>query len=105
MIDKRNKINDELHNEGLPFINYRVSGDFGKVMVGYSAISDSEDTFDSVVNMCSKINPLANTNGLVIGNDFYLIVRSLNGFQFNEIKKNPSVGLKNKYPVYDVKKS
>ena len=54
-----------LSNEGLPAISYRVSGDFGKVMIGHSAVSASEDIFGSVVNMCSKINPLANSNGLI----------------------------------------
>jgi class 3 adenylate cyclase len=105
MIEKRDKINGILCGESLPPINYRVSADFGKVIIGHSAVSASEDIFGSVVNMCSKINPLANTNGMVIGNDFHLIVKPLNGFQFNEIKKIHSIGLKNKYSVYDVKKN
>lgn len=104
MIEKRDKINRMLNDEGLPSIQYRVSSDFGKVMLGYSSISVADDIFGPVVNMCSKINPLGHPNGMVIGNDFHLMAKSLNGFDFNEIKKNPAIGLKNKYSVYDVKK-
>ena len=104
MIEKRNKINKALTEKGLPEINYRISGDFGKVMVGYSSISVVEDIFGATVNMCSKINPLGYSNGMVIGNDFYQIARILGGFQFKEIKQNPQIGLKNKYPIFDVKR-
>jgi hypothetical protein len=64
-----------------------------------------EDIFGTVVNMCSKINHLANPNGMVIGNDFHMIMKSSQDFQFSKIKKNPSSSLTNKYSVYEVKKS
>lgn len=105
IIEKRDQINSALHDEKLPSVNYRISGDFGKVMIGYSGVSVREDIFGPVVNMCSKINPFADTNGMVIGNDFHMIVKALHGFEFNEIKKTPLIDLKNKYSVYDVKKN
>ena len=88
MIEKREEINKKLVEKNLPEINYRASGDFGKVMVGYSSLSVVEDIFGTTVNMCSKINPLGNTNGMIIGNDFYHIAKMLGNFEFKEIKSN-----------------
>lgn len=105
MIKKRYEINDILCEHGLPSINYRVSADFGKVMIGYSDVSVTEDIFGPVVNTCSKINSIVNTNGMAIGNNLHLLVKSLHDFQFKEIIQTLDVGLKNKYSVYDVKKN
>ncbi len=105
MIEKRDVINDALHEKNIPSINYRMSSDFGKVMIGYSAASAAEDIFGSVVNMCSKINPLANSNGMVIGNDFHMIIKSSQDFKFSRIKKKSSAGMISKYPVYEVKQA
>ena len=104
MIENRDEINNALHDEKLPAINYRISGDFGRVIIGYSRASVTEDIFGSVVNMCSKINPLAGTNGMGIGSGFHLLVKVLQDFEFNKIQKTSLIGLKNKYSVYDVKK-
>ena len=105
MVEKRDKINQKLVEKELPEISFRVSGDFGKVMVGYSSVSVVEDIFGATVNMCSKINPLGNSNSMVIGNDFYQIAKILGNFEFKELKNNPQIGLKNKYPVFDVKRN
>ena len=105
MTEKRNEINGILNDNGLPSISYRVSGDYGKVMLGHSSVSLVDDIFGSVVNMASKINRLATLNGMVIGSDFYLMAKSLQDFQFNEIKNNLDIGLKNKYPVYEVRQN
>ncbi len=105
LIDSRDKINSILNENELPSISYRVSSDYGMVLVGSSSISAVDDIFGSVVNMCSKINPLGNSNGMVIGSDFYLMAKSLPNFQFHEIKKNPATGLKNNYLVFDVQKN
>ena len=105
MVEKRQAINKKLLEKDIPEISYRVSSDFGKVMVGYSSVSVVEDIFGSTVNMCSKINPLANNNSMVIGNDFYNVAKMLGNFEFKEIKNNPRIGLDNKYPVFQVQRS
>jgi class 3 adenylate cyclase len=106
IVDARDKINNILNENSLPSISYRVSSDYGLVLVGSSSISAVDDIFGSVVNMCSKINPLGNPNGMVIGNDFHLIAKSLlHGFQFHEIKINPVTGLTNNYQIFDVKEN
>ena len=105
MIEKRDTINDILEKNNLPTISYMVSSDYGRVMIGHSSSSAAYDIFGSVVNMCSKINRLANPNGMIVGSDFHLMAKSLNGFQFKEKKSNIDIGLKNKYPVFEVRKN
>jgi class 3 adenylate cyclase len=103
MVEKRDSINGILNEKSIPPISYRVSGDFGKVMIGYSTVSSVEDIFGPAVNMCSKINPLVNSNGMVIGNDFHAIIKSSHDFQFSMIKQSQSSGQMRKYSVYEVK--
>jgi class 3 adenylate cyclase len=105
MVERRDKINDVLRDNDLPAINYKVSSDYGQVLLGSSSISAADDIFGSTVNTCSKINPLGNLNGMVLGNNFYQMARSLHGFKFDEIKNNQSTGLKNKYLVFDVRQN
>lgn len=105
MIEKRDTINDTLNENNFPSISYSVSSDYGRVLLGNSFVSAVNDIFGSVVIMCSKINRLANPNEMIVGNDFYLMAKSLNGFQFKEIKSNIDIGLKNKYPVFNVRKN
>ena len=103
MIESRDKINETLRDENLPPINYRVSGDFGKVAIGYSSVSVVEDIFGSVVNLCSKINSLGNPNSMVVGNDFYMTAKLFSEFKFHKITKNPLIGFN--YSIFDVHES
>ncbi len=105
MVEKRDEVNERLQEISAPFINYRVSSDFGRMMIGYSDMSTVEDIFGPVVNMCSKINPLASPNSMVIGNDFHMIVKSSHDFEFNKMREKPITGIMNKYSVYEVKKA
>jgi len=101
VIEKREEINSILQSDSLPSISYRVSADFGKVWIGYCNSSIVGDIFGSVVNMCAKINSIAKPNTMVIGNDLYLMAKQVHDFKFNEIKEI-SIGLKDKYPVFEV---
>jgi class 3 adenylate cyclase len=71
MIEARNTINQKLHEEGLPSLSYRISADYGRVEVARSATSQSDDLFGPTMNMCSKINSKAPTNGVAIGDGLY----------------------------------
>ena len=104
LLEKRNKINDLLKDEHLPSINYRVSSDCGKVLIGYSSLSGTIDIFGSAVNVCSKINSMGRPNGMVIGNNFYEKARSLNQFNFSPLSDDEEKPAKLKYPVYNVSK-
>ena len=73
MIAASNTINEKLREEGgLPPLYYRISADYGSVEVARSITSpDTEDLFGSTMNICAKINSMAPSNGMVVGNDLY----------------------------------
>lgn len=84
---------------GLPCLNYRVSADYGRVVVMNSNSSPSPDLIGPPVNMCAKINHAASTNGVVIGGDLYSMVKGFDDYRFKELK-GFSLGFKFPYPVY-----
>ncbi len=90
-----------LKKEGLPCLNYRVSADYGKVVIMKSNNSTSPDLIGPPVNMCSKINHLAQINGVVIGGDLFQNVKEIKDYRYSQ-KKGFSVGFKYSYPVYGV---
>jgi len=94
-------INSILLKEDLPSLSYRISADYGTVMLAKSVTSSSDDIFGSTVNICSKINRKAKPNGMVIGNDLHEIVKHLDNYSFKPIAEQ-SVGLKFDYPVYSM---
>ncbi|MDQ3837312.1 MAG: response regulator, partial [Thermoproteota archaeon] len=62
-----------------------------------------EDLFGSTVNICTKINSMAEPNGIVIGGDLYQIIKSfsfIEEYQFREFREGYSVGLSRRYPIY-----
>ncbi len=93
-----------LKKEGLPCLNYRVSADYGKVVIMKSNNSTSPDLIGPPVNMCSKINHLAQINGVVIGGDLFQNVKEIKDYRYSQ-KKGFSVGFKYSYPVYGVNRS
>jgi class 3 adenylate cyclase/CheY-like chemotaxis protein len=98
-------INAKLRLENLPPISYRISADFGRMEIATSTSSKSEDLFGSTMNICAKINSMAEPNGIVIGGDLYQVLKSLsfiNGYKFSELRKGYSIGLSHTYPVYCV---
>jgi two-component system, OmpR family, response regulator ChvI len=104
MILARDIINSKLHSENLPSVSYRISADYGRVEVATSTSSKGgEDLFGSTMNVCAKINSMAEPNGIVIGGDLYQIVKSfsfVNEYKFRELQGGYSVGCSHRYPVY-----
>ena len=103
MIDAHGIVNSKMRADGLPCVNYRISSDHGMIMTAKSSNSFNEDIFGPTVNLCSKINPCANPNSMVIGGDLYQIVRSFEQYRFESIFAYHN-GLKVQYPVYSVKR-
>src|SRR5919106_2641219 len=104
MILAHDVINTKLHSENLPSVSYRISADYGKVEVATSTSSKGEDLFGSTMNICAKINSMAEPNGIVIGGDLYQIIKSfssINGYKFRELQ-GYSIGFNHKYPVYRI---
>ncbi len=96
MIDAYTIINKQLHAEELPAVNYRISADYGKVEIAWSSISQGDDLFGSTVNMCIKINYMAEPGEIVIGDGLFRILKSLSfndDYNFKEF-----VGYKRGFP-------
>src|ERR671918_1544261 len=87
MILARDIINAKLQSENLPSVSYRISADYGKVEVATSTSSKGEDLFGSTMNICAKINSMAEPNGIVIGGDLYQIIKSFSSIRSEEFRE------------------
>jgi two-component system response regulator ChvI len=110
MILARDIINAKLDAHNLLPVSYRISADYGRVEVATSTSSKNEDLFGSPMNICAKINSMAEPNGIVIGGDLYQIIKSFSfvnniGYEFSELAGGCSLGLNFRYPVYRVSSS
>jgi class 3 adenylate cyclase len=85
----------------MPKIQYRISLDYGPLMIANYMTSSTKDIFGPTVNLCAKVNHIAKPNGIVIGSDMYQIVKKSKQYRFNEVSELPSA-FKQDYPVYSV---
>ena len=79
ILDSRYAVNQELSKQYLPPFNYRISMDYGVLDLALVGDYSQIDLFGSTVNICSKINSsssLAPPNEIVIGDNFYRILKS-----------------------------
>ena len=101
MIQKRRKINSLMHTTGLPDVSYRISCEYGPVIVAQSSTSSVHDIFGNSVNLCSKINALATPNSTIIGKGLYEKTKLFNEYLFTEIR-DIELSLGKDYHVYAV---
>ncbi|KAF6247390.1 adenylate/guanylate cyclase domain-containing protein [Nitrosopumilus sp. b3] len=99
MINSQQFISEEIKSKKLPSLNFRVSADYGAVIMMNTNISKDIDLIGPPVNMCAKINHCAGHNEFVIGNDFQQYVKKLEMHEFQEVK-SCNIGFKQSYPVY-----
>ncbi len=104
MIESHLIINKKMLEENLPSVNYRVSVDYGNVMIAKSLNTSNDDIFGATVNLCAKINSKAAPNSIVIGGDLHQIVKNFGEYDFNLISSYSS-GLKLEYPIYTIMRS
>lgn len=104
MIESNTIINEKMHAEDLPQVNYRVSADYGNIMIAKSSNSAIDDIFGSTVNICAKINSKTASNSIGIGGDLHQIVKNFVGYDFSLMSSHSS-GLKLDYPIYSVTRS
>lgn len=104
MMEARDIINARMADFGLEPLNYRISADYGCVIIGEAVTSHSEDIFGPTVNLCAKINSKAPTNGMVIGGDLHLLVKSYDEYHFDFVTEFSS-GFKFQYPIYSVRRN
>jgi class 3 adenylate cyclase len=100
LCESHQTINQKLDKEGLPQINYKVSATYGSVRVAKVTRSEVNDIFGSAVNRCAKINSMAPTNGVVIGEALYTSAKYLQ--QYNFAKINEAFPDKYEFSVFTV---
>ena len=102
MMAAHRHINARLSTHELPPLSYRISADYGSVEVAKSSTLQNDDLFGRTMNLCSKINSKAPPNGMVIGGNLYEMVRSLDGYTFENVGEYP-VGWSEHYSIYSVR--
>ena len=100
MTEMHDKLCSHAANEGLPCINYRISCDYGSVVLMQTKDS-ALDMIGPPLNMCVKINHFAQNNGIVIGGDLYELVKKMDDYNFTAVKSYRS-DQKFQYSVYAV---
>ena len=94
-------VNRKFISELLPELNYRISLDYGEVSFAQTVDSTTLDIFSTTVNLCAKINKVAEPNRVIIGGDLYRIARNLSDYDFHEVKETISISNR-AYPLYTV---
>ena len=102
ILDATEMINNIFKKRKIPVMHYRVSLDYGPVMIAKYATSSCRDVFGPTVNLCAKINHLAKPNQLVVGGDYHQIVKKSKRYKFSEVSVFQSA-LKQDYAVYSVR--
>ena len=103
MLEASEMINKIFQKRKMPKIQYRISLDYGPLMIAKYMTSSCKDIFGPTVNLCAKLNRIAKPNSLVIGSDMYQIVKKSRKYRFNEVNELQST-LKQDYPVYSAEK-
>ncbi len=103
MLEASEMINKIFLKRKMPKIRYRISLDYGPLMIAKYMTSSCKDIFGPTVNLCAKLNHIAKPNCLVIGSDMYQIVKKSRKYRFKEVDELQSA-LKQDYPVYSVEK-
>lgn len=101
MIKAQKIISEKLLRMQLPRLSYRVSADYGQVIIMNTNNSTSIDMIGSPINMSTKINRCAHPDEFVIGGDLYEIVKKLNCHSYYQVN-SCGIGFKQSYPVYKV---
>ena len=80
----------KLQEKDLPIIDYRTSATFGMVRIAKTSTSSIHDIFGTTVNRCAKINRFAPANALVVDEEFYKNVKTLDNFIFKKVESEIS---------------
>ena len=103
MVNKHETISAKIQKEELPCLNYRVSIDYGEIILMKSTKHSGIDMVGPPINRCAKINHGAKENSAVIGNEMYKMVKNFDDYCFKEVKGySPNIGCK--YPIYSVQR-
>jgi class 3 adenylate cyclase len=96
-------INKIFYKNKMPKIQYRISLDYGPLMIAKYVTSSCKDIFGPTVNLCAKLNHFAAPGGVVIGSDMHQVAKKIKQFRFAQVDNFQSA-LKHDYPVYSVER-
>ena len=100
MIETHDKLKKLLADEKLPPIDFRISFDYGNVIMMRN-IEWVVDLVGPTINACAKINRMCPVNGMVVGSDLYEKTKNFKEYSFKNCG-DFSVDLKHPYPVFKV---
>jgi class 3 adenylate cyclase len=86
MAAKNADLDAQMMAEGLPPVQYRISCDYGAVIVAKMSTSSVNDVFGTPVNLCAKMNTLATPGGVVVGQGLYDKVKGFAEYEFTEVE-------------------
>ena len=86
MAAKNDDLDSQLAREGLPPVAYRISCDYGAVIVAKMSTSSVNDVFGTPVNLSAKMNTLALPCGVVVGQGLYEKVCGFSEYEFAEVE-------------------
>ncbi len=86
LIETRDEINMRLQKIDLPPVNYRVSADYGQVVLMKSNKSLSIDMIGAPISIAKKIIQKSPDNEFVIGSELQKIVKVFNDYNLDEMK-------------------
>jgi two-component system, OmpR family, response regulator ChvI len=115
ILEKREEINKELSENNLASSltgveSYKITIDWGVVDLALAGDNYQIDIFGSTVNTCSKINSspfLAHKNEIIIGNNFYQILKSFSNImdKYDFINNGEFKITENiEYPTYNIRR-
>lgn len=99
MVEAHTYVGEIVKKEKLPALNYRISCDYGPVIIMKQNESSQIDMLGPPVNICNKINRMAPHNCFIIGADLYETVKKFPEYSFTS-NGTYSSELKSSYPVY-----
>ncbi len=99
MIDSHDFVCEIAKKEKLPPINYRISCDYGPLLIMKGNDSSGIDMIGPPMNICCKINRIAPKNGFVIGGDLYEAAKKYEDYTFS-LCGSHNLELKSPYSVY-----
>jgi class 3 adenylate cyclase len=102
LINKNSVINAKMKKEGLPSVNYRISADYGDVLLGKVSTSYVDDIIGEPVDRCQDLNHLGTSGQLIIGEKLYDKLSSLKKYKFLKHNK-PTEIFNDGYQAYSVK--
>ena len=83
--DAHDNLTEKLTEANLPLLNYRISATYGIVRIAKTSTSSVNDIFGTTVNRCAKLNRSSSANGVIIGEDFYELVKNNDQYIFKKI--------------------